>query len=278
MIFDGGPVDENDAFLTRITSPVWSPDGQTIAFGHKGLNFYSIVSGQANRVLDDQIDELDAGFKIPREMYWPEAYSADGSKLVITLGYYEGASAAVYYVNGGALVRLKNDQGAFICCGTATFSPDGSALYAAYPILGGMFRAGLWKVDTATGDVSTLINADYEDNPANLSDNPYLATDGKLYFFFGSVPMSEEMMMMGNPPLQMVRSEPDGVTGRTVLRPEIFETMNEALWAPDGSFVIVAVPDVPDIYEGGEAQLYPIDSQQPMTVLLDYAFNMKWGP
>jgi len=131
MIFDGGPVDENDAFLTRITSPVWSPDGQTIAFGHKGLNFYSIVSGQANRVLDDQIDELDAGFKIPREMYWPEAYSADGSKLVITLGYYEGASAAVYYVNGGALVRLKNDQGAFICCGTATFSPDGSALYAA---------------------------------------------------------------------------------------------------------------------------------------------------
>jgi len=35
---------------------------------------------------------------------------------------------------------------------------------------------------------------------------------------------------------------------------------------------------VPDIYEGGEAQLYPIDSQQAMTVLLDYAYNMKWGP
>ncbi|MDP2776479.1 MAG: hypothetical protein Q8O48_02455, partial [Anaerolineales bacterium] len=45
-IFDGDSVN----------SPVWSPNGETIAFAYKGLNFYSVVSGQSNRVLDDQID------------------------------------------------------------------------------------------------------------------------------------------------------------------------------------------------------------------------------
>jgi len=276
LIFDGGPIDDNNSFLTSVRSPVWSPDGQSIAFGHQGLNFYSIVSGQSNRVLDDQIDELDDGFKIPREMYWPESYSADGSKLVITLGYYEGASTAIYYVNGGALVRLNNDAGFFICCGSATISPDGSMLYAAYPILGGMFQAGLWRVNTTTGDVSTLITADYEDNPADLADNPYLAADGQLYYFYGNVPLGDEMMT--SPPLQMVRSEPDGVTGRTVLRTEIFTQMNEALWAPDASFVIVAVPDIPEIYEGGKAQLYYTNGEKAMVSLLPYAFSMKWGP
>ena len=276
LIFDGGPIDDNNSFLTSVRSPVWSPDGQSIAFGYQGLNFYSIVSGQSNRVLDDQIDELDDGFKIPREMYWPESYSADGSKLVITLGYYEGASTAIYYVNGGALVRLNNDAGFFICCGSATISPDGSTLYAAYPILGGMFQAGLWRVNTTTGDVSTLITADYEDNPADLADNPYLAADGQLYYFYGNVPLGDEMMT--SPPLQMVRSEPDGVTGRTVLRTEIFTQMNEALWAPDASFVIVAVPDIPEIYEGGKAQLYYTNGEKAMVSLLPYAFSMKWGP
>jgi hypothetical protein len=67
------------------------------------LNFYSIVSGQYNNVLENQIDTLDGGFSLPREMFWPEKYSADGSKLVLTLGYYEGASAAIYYPNGNAL-------------------------------------------------------------------------------------------------------------------------------------------------------------------------------
>jgi len=76
----------------------------------------------------------------------------------------------------------------------------------------------------------------------------------------------------------MVRSEPDGVTGRTVLRTEIFTQMNEALWAPDASFVIVAVPDIPEIYEGGKAQLYYTNGEKAMVSLLPYAFSMKWGP
>lgn len=265
MIFNEGAV----------SNPVWSPNGETIAFAYKGLNFYSIASGQSSRVLEDQVDDLGDGLTFPRELYWPESYSADGSKLIITLGYYEGASTAIYYPNGGALVRLNGAEGAIICCGDYHLTSDASTLYAANPS-SGMFNAGLWRVNTATGDVTTLLLGSYDTNPAEVADNPFLAPDGQLYFFYASLPNADEFI--DRPPLQLVRSAADGVTGRTVLRPETFENMNEAIWAPDASFVIVANPALPEIYEGGAAQLYYTNGQKAMVSLVSYAMKMKWGP
>jgi Tol biopolymer transport system component len=274
MIFDGGAVDENNPFLMRVNSPVWSPDGQTIAFGHKGLNFYSIVSGQSNRVLEDQVTIMDGGFAFPDELYWPEMYSADGSKLIITLGYYEGASTAIYYPNGGALIRLNEAEGTIICCGDYSLSSDASALYSANPYMG-RFMAGLWRVDTVTGSVTTLFQADFDANPADVADNPFIGPDGQLYYFHASVATTGDLISRA--PLQLVRSAADGVTGRTVLRPEIFERMNEALWAPDASFVIAANAQNDQTYQGGAAELYHIDGR-PMVPLVAYAKDMKWGP
>jgi len=275
MIVEGGPRDENNPFLTNISNPVWSPNGQTIAFGYKGLNFYSIVSGQSNRVLDNNIDDLGSGLLVPREMYWPEEYTADGSKLIITLGYYEGASAAIYYPNGNALVRLSGDEGAFICCGKTNWTADGSAFFAGYASIG-MFGPGLWRVDSATGNVTTLINGDPGNGTFNFADAPYLAPDGQLYFFYASLPNNNEFI--NRSPLQLVRSAADGVTNRTVLRPETFENMNEALWAPDASFVIVADAPIQEVYQGGAAELVYTDGQKGVISLIPFAMEMKWGP
>ncbi|MBV6391650.1 MAG: hypothetical protein KPEEDBHJ_00862 [Anaerolineales bacterium] len=274
-IFDGGAVDENNPFLTRVNSPVFSPNGETIAFGHKGLNFYSVASGQSNRVLEDSLDDAGGGLVIPRELYWPEMYSADGGKLIITLGYYEGASSAIYYPNGGGLVRLANEQRGIICCGDYSLSADGSALYAASPTFG-MFSAGMWRVDTNNGNVTALLLGDFDTNPAEVADNPFIAPDGQLYYFHASIPNPGDMI--NRPALQLVRSAADGTTGRTVLRPETFALMNEALWAPDASFVIVANAPNEQVYFGGAAQLYYTDGQQAMIPLAPYAESMKWGP
>lgn len=275
MLFDGGAMDEVNPFLTQVRSPVFSPNGETIAFGYKGLNFYSILSGQSNLVLPDSITDQGNGFIFPEELVWPEQYSPDGSKLFLTFGYYEGASTGIYYLNGGAVVRLSGGEGSIICCGDYALNQDASALYSASPTFG-MFNAGMWKVDTATGKVTTLLVGNFETNPTHAPDEPFVAPDGSLYFFYAAVNNPSEIVT--RLPLQIVHSEIDGVTNRTVLRPETFENMNEALWAPDASFVIIANAEIPDIYSGGAAQLYYLDGQKSMIPLAKFAVEMQWGP
>jgi len=273
-LLEGGTIDENNPFLTRLSNPVLSPDGQTIAYGYKGLNFYSTATGQSNRVLEDQIN-VSEGYSFPGELYWPEKYTADGSKLIITLGYMEGASAAIYYPNGNALVRLNGGEGAMICCGNTELAADGSAFYSASASIG-MFNSGLWLVDSSTGAVTTMINGDAGNGTFNFASAPHPAPDGQLYYFYANQLGLDEFG--SSPPLQLVRSALDGVTGRTVLRPETYANINEALWAPDASFVIIAEPPIQDVYYGGIPVLVYTDAQKGTIPLAEFAMDMKWGP
>jgi hypothetical protein len=273
-LVDAGPTDPNNPFITNIRNPVFSPDGQTVAFGYQGLNFYSLVTGASNRVLDDQIDDLGNDLLVVREAYSPEKYSPDGTKLLITLQYYEGASSAIYYPAANSLVRLTNAEGAFICCGEPEWTPDNSALFVGNPSMG-MFSSGLWRVDAANGAVTTLLPG--ESNGAfNFADEAFLGPNNELYFFYASLPAPQDFVTRS--PLQLVRSAADGVTGRTVLRPENFQLMNEALWAPDASFVVVATAPIDQVYQGGLIELYYTGGDKEMISLLPFGQTLKWGP
>jgi len=274
VLLDGGPVDENNPFLTNIQSAVWSPNGETIAYGYGGLNLYAVATGVSNRVLENQLDDVGGGFIVPREMYWPDRFSPDGTKLLITLGYYEGASAAIYYPAANSLVRLSGAEGAMICCGEEEWNTDSSTLFAANPSMG-MFSSGLWRINAANGQVSTLLPGDAGNGTFNFADEPFYAPDGQLYFFFANLPTTQEFV--SHPPLQLVRAAADGVSGRTLLSPDTFTLMNEALWSPDASFVIVAIAPSDQIYEGGRAEIVYTDGR-PRVVLVSFAKEMKWGP
>ncbi|HKY56264.1 MAG TPA: hypothetical protein VJM08_18250 [Anaerolineales bacterium] len=271
MLVDGGVVDENNPFLNIITNPVFSPDGQTLAYGYKGLNLYSLSTGSSSLVIEDQIEE-SGGFPFPKELYRPESYSPDGTKLLITLAYYEGASAAIYDPANEGLVQLTGAEDALICCDAMEWSADGSSIYSASPTAG-MFNTGLWKADSTNGTVTTLFTSSFESSSFLYADEPYLAPDGQLYFFFAETTNE----LNSRTPLQLVRSAPDGVTGRTVLRPETFEMMNEALWAPDASFVVVTFAPNQDTYQGGRAEIVYVDGR-PNVVLTQFAQQMQWGP
>ncbi len=275
VLIDGGPVPENNPLLTRITSLVFSLDGQTIAYGHKGLTLYAVSSGVSNRVIEDQWDDVGSGLLIPRELYSPEQYSPDGTKLLITLGYYEGASSAVYYPASNSLVRLTGGEGALICCGETQWAPDSSSFYAASPSFG-MFSSGLWRVDAATGAITTLLPGDAGGGAYNFADEPYLAPDGQLYFFFANYSPPPDAFGSRSP-LELVRSAPDGVTGRTIVSEENFQSLNEALWASDAGFVIAALAPTQEVYQGGQAEIVYLDGR-PNVVLTPFARQMKWGP
>jgi len=142
LLVDGGVVDQNNPFVSTLSSPVFSPDGQTIAYSYRGLNFYSIASGVSNLIIENRLTDSGNGFIFPDELYSPSQYSPDGTKLLVTLGYYEGASSAIYLIANDTLVRLKGDQGALICCGREKWTADSSTIYAASSTTG-MFNAGL---------------------------------------------------------------------------------------------------------------------------------------
>ena len=98
-----------------------------------------------------------------------------------------------------------------------------------------------------------------------------------MYFFFGTYDVDSGFF--DAPVLELVRSAPDGVTNRTVLRDENFVLMNEALWAPDASFVIVAMCSCTDWdQDGGVLELYSTDGQKEIVWLAPYGEQMKWGP
>jgi Tol biopolymer transport system component len=274
VLVEGGEVDLNNPFLSTVSSPVFSRDGRTLAYGYKGLQFYSFTTGESRLAIENQVDEVGGGLMVPRELYSPESYSPDGTKLLVTLSYYEGASSAIYYPATSSLVRLTGGEGALICCDEVEWSADSSGLYSA-SATAGMFSPGLWRIDAATGEVTTLIPGDAGGGMFNAAREAYLAPDSQLYFFFGTVSSSEGMFNRASQ--QPVRSAPDGVTDRTTLSTEDFSLLNEALWAPDASFAVTVTAPAQEIYQGGQAEVLYFDNRQRV-VLARFAQQLKWGP
>ena len=263
VLVEDGPVDPNNPIENSVHHPVFSPDGKTIAYAHNGLNLHNIATGVSELVLQD-------------EFYRPEKYSPDGVKLLMTISVpnTDATHDVIYYPATDSVVGFNSADGSFFCCGKEEWTQDSLSFYAANPTVG-MLSPGLWRVDAASGVVTTLLPTAASGGNVDLADEPYLAPDGQLYFFFATVSSPDGMTERS--PLQLVRSAPDGVTGRTVLRPETFELLNEALWAPDASFVITAKAPTDTIYAGSVIELYYTDGSS-MISLLPFGQQMKWGP
>jgi sugar lactone lactonase YvrE len=141
-----------------------------------------------------------------------------------------------------------------------------------------MDAGGLWRVDAESGEVTTIVSYGGENNTFNFVDEPYATPDGQLYFFYSIY--SGDLGPLHRAPiyLEIVRVAGDSTTEHTTLaRSEALRMMNEALWAPDGSFVIVALAPSGDLMDGGQAEIVYFDGR-PNVVLVPFAQEMKWGP
>jgi hypothetical protein len=96
-----------------------------------------------------------------------------------------------------------------------------------------------------------------------------------LYYFFANVIPDQGFVQRA--PFQLVRSAPDGVTGRTIMHPDTFGFLNEALWSPDADFVLAALAPIDNIYTGGRVEIVYLDGR-PSVVIIPFAQRLKWGP
>ncbi len=267
VLMDGGPLDPNEPYLNAVSSPVWAPDGVTIAFGYTGLSFYSTVTGTYATSVANVIDDV-GGISVPREIFHPERYSPDGLHLLLFVGWYEGGTYAVF-TPASSLLNRASYEGIFL--GTATWTRDSSAVYVASPDLG-MIESGLWRL-ALNGSVTEVIPTQNSDSTFNFVDAPWFAPDGQLYSFYGTATDYPD----GDVPLQVVRSAADGVTGRMVLLADTFADYNAITWAPDGSLFIVTRPPAGQVWGDGPATVYFLDGR-PAVQVLPAAEDLRWGP
>lgn len=282
LLLDGGSR-ENNPWVTR---PVFSPDGGTLAYGREGLNLFNLSTGVSSLVIPNQYGEpLPGGALFPIEIYEPVSYSPDGRKLLLALGHWEALpSHAVYDPAANVLVRYTEVKDYIYCCsfhGGPVWAPDSSSFYGVASVHDTGYQFGeLWRVDAGNGGATRIFNSPLGENTGGtvyLPVEPFAAPDGRLYFFFGTYGIDSGFF--DAPVLELVRSASDGVTDRTVLRDENFALMDEALWAPDASFVIVAtLPEMKWDQGGGVLALYYTDGQKDATWLAPYGRQLKWGP
>ena len=276
VLVQGNP----DPEIRAVYKPVFSPDGQTLAFAYGGLNLFSLATGTSSLVLTNQMTDIGDGTILPVETYAPESYSPDGTKLLVALGHWEVApSHAIYDPATNTLIRHAEVTDYIYCCsfhGGPVWSADSSSFFGVASVHDTAYKSGeLWRVDAANGALTRMLNP--ENGILYLPEKPYLAPDGQLYFFFGTYDTASGLF--DAPVLQMVRSGPDGVTNRTVLRDENFVLMNEALWAPDASFAIIATAPSRDWnQDGGVLALYYTDEQKGTVPLAPFGRQTKWGP
>ncbi len=268
---DGRPPDEfsNDyQFRRRISGLSFSPDGETLAFGFNGLKLYSVSTGAVTLVAQNLVSE-EGGELFPQALYSPLMWSPDGSRLLVSVGFFEGASLSAYEPALGAIIGLGTG---LVCCHPA-WTLDSSAVLVASPFTG-LLESGLWSYSASNGETTVLIPGAPADGTFNFAGWPMQLPNGDLQYFFASA----AAIPSGSVPLSLVRSAADGVTNRTQLRPETF-LLYEALWYSDGSAVVVVqqaqgASTTPRV---GAIVLIPTNSGLA-TPLAASGYQLKWGP
>lgn len=266
--------------MAGIYHPAFTPDGGVLAYAFGGLNLYSMQNGESTVAIPDH----PLGGPLPPETYVPEKFSPDGTKLLISVGHPPDSpfTGAIYFPATKVMMQFGSDDQSLTCCthyGGAEWSADSSSFYAVARTPDASFAGGdLWKVDSKSGAVTTLSKGSAGEG-ADLIHyfpyKPYLAPDGQLYFFFTKFP--DTAGITNRAPMIIVRTSPEDMINQwTVMHGELLDLINEALWAPDASFVIVALAPTQDVYDGGQAKIIYLDGR-PNVDLISFAQNLKWG-
>ena len=233
----------------------------------KGIWAIAADGGKPTLVQADDLVDSSSGDQAAWG-YVPIGWSPDGATLAL-FAYDQYISG----IPGGELVMLRaNEQPVRgpTCCERPVWSADSSALYAAGGAPGPDLRYGLYRSDATNGTERELIaQGSGEQIPLVLA--PYQATDGRIYAL---VELAAAQGFTWEHPFRpaLVSLTSDG--SLTTLSDPLSTTPVEALWAIDGSGVVIATVGT----DGTEQLIWQTIAQAPARKLPVTGRSLAWAP
>src|SRR5574341_541210 len=211
----------------------WSPDGSRIAYGLGGVNIFDVASGISTSVLPSYYRFVDEFTRVdPAFFYWPEAWSEDGSGLLVFFNEFPASGNGILDMASRSFVRITTPDAQSACCRAVWGAGDESVFSASK--FSGYTPIGLWQADPTTGESITLLDDMVVDYPAQSST-------GELYFF--AVPFRQELMDEPRPAFSLYQMALDTLEP-VQLRTDSYE-ISEALWVPHRPEALIV-----DMFEG----------------------------
>lgn len=265
-----------------IILPLISPDGTTIVVsvseeddrpGSPPPGIYALpIAGGAPRLILADIPATEEGGD--GQGFAAVAWSPDGTKLLATAGSFlvELCELAIVDVASGDQVYLGDRAANLLSfCTPAVWSPDGRTVLfnAGNPALT-LPEPGIWRYDVSGGSTSSL-----PVKPDNaIVYAPHIAGD-TLYAFVASTDGTNPVYSPAAPqPVLSYTLSSIPLTGGTwtALRNDTYSLFS-ALWAPDGSGVVVLVGD------GSRKALWLASDGSPAVELYTGTdlYAVRWG-
>jgi len=273
-----------------VSGPRWSPDGSALAVQvayplddspwRGGLYIVSAFSGEARLMLAS--DPPGAGGAGESWGYGPDAWSPDGSKILVSRysQTVESCDAAILDVATGELTvltaRADDIPSLHVECGSGVWSPDSSTVYVALRRPGLSPREpGLYTAEAATGQMGWVVPAQTNDGTFALVQSFGVGPDGELYALVTRAEHAPDPA--GDPaalplPAALYRVQ-QGERMLEQLRDETFALYGPAVWAPDGSGVVIPTPRT----NGGVAYFFVPMGGEAVPLLIEPTDTVVWG-
>jgi dipeptidyl aminopeptidase/acylaminoacyl peptidase len=273
-----------------INAPRWSPDGSAIVVQASsfvegetpwqgGIWVVSAFSGEARQLIAS--DPIPTDGVSETWGYAPEAWSPDGSKLLVSRYSMsvEVCEAAIITINSAELTLLQvpagNEPYVRVQCAGGAWAADSSGFYTV--IRGGGLtppEPGLYFADARTAQLSVVIPAQNAAGLLNLVQAQAVSPAGELLAVIAQVehmpdPAVDPGLIPANAALYRIAA--DGTLEQVNADP--FMLYGMPLWAPDGSGTLV--PVLTDA--GGVAYRYILFGGEAMMLDLEPTTALAWG-
>jgi dipeptidyl aminopeptidase/acylaminoacyl peptidase len=273
-----------------LSAPRWSPDGSALAVQmfppfasgspwQAGVYVVSVFSGEARLIIAN--DPVPADGASMAWGYAPEAWSPDGSKLLVNRFSLvaETCEAAVVAIDSGTLTTFQAPEDETpplrVQCTSGAWDADSSGYYTVLRAPGlSPPVPGLYRADATTGMVNWVIPETDAQSRFHIVQSQSVGVDGKLYVLMAVTDTIPDITVNPNlvpPRVKPYRVEDDGTY--TALSDEDYILYGTPLWASNSSGVLIPA----QIENGNLAYTYVPFQGEPTALPLSPVISMAWG-